>query len=41
MDEYLLQDQLDMVEDWKEDFINELPDKTMRKYIQEIFDLCQ
>ena len=41
MDEYLLQDQLDMVEDWKEDFINELPDKTMREYIQEIFDLCQ
>lgn len=41
MDEYLLQDQLDMVEDWKEDFINELPDKTMRKYIQEIFYLCQ
>lgn len=33
--------QYGMVEDWKEDFINELPDKTMRKYIQEIFYLCQ
>ena len=41
MDEYVLQDKLDVVECWKENFINALPDKTMRGYIKEIFDLFE
>lgn len=40
IDGYLLQDQLDIAEYWKENFITDLSDKTMKGYIQEIFDLC-
>ena len=40
-DEYLLQDKLDVAEYWQEHFMNTLPDRAMREYIQEIFDLCE
>lgn len=40
-DEYLLQDKLDVPEYWQEHFMNTLPDRAMREYIQEIFDLCE
>lgn len=40
IDAYLLQEQLEILEEWKRNFIERLPNKTMKSYIERLFKLC-
>lgn len=40
IDVYLLQEQLKILEEWKRNFIERLPNKTMKSYIERLFELC-
>lgn len=40
IDAYLLQEQLEILEEWKRNFIERLPNKTMKSYIERLFELC-
>ena len=40
IDAYLLQEQLEILEEWKRNFIEGLPNETMKSYIERLFELC-